>query len=88
MDKKVRCEDLGSRCSFTVCARTEVDLFTEVLEHGRLIHGMKEFSQDFYDKVRSSIQDGYCDLEEELCKYSDCWLSSKAQGSGSTDPMN
>ena len=76
MDKMVSCKDLGSRCSYTACAGTEVELFEQVLEHGRRIHGMKEFSKDFYDKVRNSAQEGFCDLEEELCKYSDCWLSS------------
>ncbi len=77
MGKKISCKDLGSGCDYTACARTEVELFKEVLEHGSRIHGMKEFPQSFYDKVRSSVRDEYCDLDEELCKYSDCWLSSK-----------
>ena len=72
MDKMISCRDLGSECGFTACANSEVGLFTEVLEHGRAFHGLKEFSQEFYDKVRSSIQEGYCDTEEELCKYSVC----------------
>ena len=72
MDKIFSCKDLGSGCDFTVCARTEVELFKEVLEHGQAIHGMTVFSQEFYDKVRSSIQEGYCDLEDELCKYGQC----------------
>lgn len=74
MDKRFNCKDLGSECNFTACAKTEVELFKEVLEHAQSVHSMKEFSQEFYDKVRSSIQEGYCDLEDELemCKYSDC----------------
>ena len=74
MDKMINCRDLGSECGFTACATTEVGLFKEVLEHGQAVHGMKGFSQEFYDKVRSSIQEGYCDLEEnlDLCKYSEC----------------
>ena len=74
MDKMINCKDLGSECSFTACARTEVELFKKVLEHGQAVHGMKEFSPEFYDKVRLSIQEGYCDLEDELelCKYSEC----------------
>jgi predicted small metal-binding protein len=72
MDKIISCKDLGSECGFTACASTEVGLFKEVLEHGHTIHHMKEFSPEFYDKVRSSIQEGYCDLEGELCKYGEC----------------
>ena len=72
MDKMIRCKDLGSECGYTACAKTEVGLFKEVLEHSHAIHGMKEFSKEFYDKVQASMQEGYCDLEEELCNYSDC----------------
>ena len=75
MDKMIGCEDLGLRCGFTACAKTEVELFKEVLDHGKSIHGMKEFSREFYDKVQSSIKEGFCDLEEELCRYSDCGSS-------------
>jgi predicted small metal-binding protein len=72
MDKMISCKDLGSECGFTVCARTETGLFKEILDHSQAIHGMKEFSREFYDKVRASMQNGYCDLEEELCKCSVC----------------
>ncbi len=72
MDKLINCKDLGG-CDFTVCARTEIGLYKEVLEHAEAVHGMRGFSQEFYEKVRSSMQEGYCDLEDELdlCKYSD-----------------
>ena len=72
MDKTIRCKDFGSECTFTACAETETELFEKVLEHGRTVHGMTEFSQDFYNKVRASIQEGYCDLEDDLCKYGEC----------------
>jgi len=72
MDKMIRWNDLGSECTFAVCAETETGLFEKVLEHGRTAHGMKEFSPDFYNKVRASIRDGYCDLEDELCQYGEC----------------
>jgi predicted small metal-binding protein len=68
----VSCKDLGSECAFEACAETEVELFEEVLEHGRTVHGMKEFLPDFYNKVRASIRDEFCDLEDELCKYGEC----------------
>jgi predicted small metal-binding protein len=72
MDKMMSWEDLGSGCAFMACAETEAELFEKVLEHGRTVHGMKEFSPDFYDKVRASIREGYCDLEDELCQYGEC----------------
>ena len=72
MDKMISCKDFGSECTFTVCAETETELFARALDHGRTIHGMKEFSPDFYNKVRASIREEYCDLEDELCKYGEC----------------
>ena len=68
MDKKVSCKDIGSECTFTACAETEAELYEKVLEHGRTVHGMKEFSLDVYNKVRASMREEYCDLEDELCK--------------------
>ena len=50
----------------------QMALFMKLLGHGRTIHGMKEFSPDFYNKVRASIREGYCDLEDELCEYGEC----------------
>ena len=72
MDKMFSCKDFGSECTFTACAETEVELFEKVLEHGRTVHEMKEFSPDFYNKVRASIREEFCDLEDELCKYGEC----------------
>ncbi len=72
MDKMMSCKDIGYECAFTACARTETELFQEVLEHGRTVHRMQEFSPSFYNKVRASIREGYCDLEDELCKYGEC----------------
>jgi len=72
MDKTIGCKEMGSKCDFSVCARTEVELFKEVLDHANKIHGMMEFSPEFYDKVRKSMKEGFCDLEDELCKHSEC----------------
>ncbi|HUL19864.1 MAG TPA: DUF1059 domain-containing protein [Thermodesulfobacteriota bacterium] len=66
MDKKIDCKDLGSDCTFTTCATTELELLEKVQEHDRTVHGMKEFTSDFYNKVQASIRDGSCDLEEDF----------------------
>ena len=50
MGKMISCKDFGSECTFTACAETEAELFEKVLEHGRTIHGMKEFSRIFIIK--------------------------------------
>jgi len=70
MDKTIGCKDLGYDCSFTACAVREAELLEKVQEHGRTVHGMKEFSSDFYKKVQESIREGSCDLEEDsdLCE--------------------
>lgn len=72
MDKMISWNDSGSECTFAACAETETGLFEKVLEHGRMAHGMKEFSPDLYNKVRASIRDGYCDLEDQLRQYGEC----------------
>jgi len=65
MDKKIGCKDLGYDCAFTACAATEAELLEKFQEHGRTVHGMKEFSSDFYSKVQESVREGSCDLEED-----------------------
>ena len=72
MDKMMSCKDLGYECAFAACAGTETELFLIVLDHVRTVHRMQGFSPNFYNRVRASIREGYCDLEDELCKYGEC----------------
>ena len=72
MDKMISCKVFDSGCAFTACARTEAELFEKILEHGRTVHRADDFSPDIYRQVRASIKEGYCDLEDELCKYGEC----------------
>ena len=67
MDKMMSCKDLGYECAFAACAGTETELFQKVLDHVRTVHRMQGFSPNFYNRVRASIREGYCDLEDELC---------------------
>ncbi len=66
MDKKIDCKDLGSDCTFTACAAAEPELLEKVQEHEQTVHGIEEFSPDFYDKVQKSIREGRCDLNEDF----------------------
>jgi predicted small metal-binding protein len=72
MGKTISCKDLKSGCTFTACATTEAELFEKILQHGRSVHRTEDFSPDVYSQVRASIKEGYCDLEDELCKYGEC----------------
>jgi len=72
MDKMMSCKDTGYECAFTACAGTETELFQKVLDHAHTVHRMQEFSPSFYNKVRASIREGYCDLEDELCRHGEC----------------
>jgi predicted small metal-binding protein len=57
MAKSLSCKDLGSDCDFTICAKTENEIFDKAKEHAKEVHNMSEFSKDFYDKARSAIRD-------------------------------
>ncbi len=72
MDKMISCDNFEPGCTFTACARTEAEIFEKILKHGRTVHRAKDFSPEIYGKVRTSIKEGYCDLEDELCKYGEC----------------
>jgi len=72
MDKMISGKDFEPGCTFTACAGTEAELFEKILEHGRTVHRTEDFSPDIYSQVRASIKEGYCDLENELCKYGEC----------------
>jgi len=65
MDKKIDCRDLGSDCTFAASAVAEPELLEKFQEHERTVHGMKDFSPDFYSKVQESVREGSCDLEED-----------------------
>jgi len=72
MDKKISCKDLGFECAFTACAEREPELLDKVQEHEKTVHGMKEFSADFYKKVEDSVREGSCGLEEDSDSC-ECW---------------
>ena len=57
MYKSVSCRDAGVDCDFTICAKTEDELFRKAAEHGRKEHNMKEIPNDLKEKVRSLIRD-------------------------------
>ena len=57
MEKRLNCRDAGADCDFSVCARTEEELFQKATEHARSFHNMNEIPKDLWDKARSAIRD-------------------------------
>ncbi len=57
MMKKLSCRDVGVDCDFTICAKTEEELFEKGYEHGRTVHNMSEIPKETEDKIRSAIRD-------------------------------
>ena len=57
MKKVLNCRDVGADCDFTICAKTEDELFKKAKEHARKEHNMSEIPKDLYDKARSAIRD-------------------------------
>ncbi len=57
MKKSLSCKDVGSDCDFTICAKTEDEVFEKAKEHARKEHNMSEIPKDVQDKVRSAIRD-------------------------------
>jgi predicted small metal-binding protein len=57
MKKSLSCKDVGSDCDFSVCAKTEDEIFAKVKEHAKQVHNMIDIPKDLYDKARSAIRD-------------------------------
>ncbi len=57
MEKSLSCKDVGTDCDFTICAKTEDEVFEQAKKHGKEVHNMGEFPKDLYDKARSAIRD-------------------------------
>jgi predicted small metal-binding protein len=54
--KSLNCKDVGVN-DFSICAKTEKELFDKAKEHARTSHNMKDIPKDLYDKARSAIRD-------------------------------
>lgn len=55
--KSVSCRDAGADCDFTICAKTEEELFRKAADHARKEHNMSEIPKDVQEKVRSAIRE-------------------------------
>jgi len=57
MKKSFSCKDVGSDCDFTICGKTEDEIFRKAKKHALKEHNMSELTQEFKDKARSAIRD-------------------------------
>jgi len=57
MFKSLSCRDVGADCDFTICAKTEEELFQKAAEHAKKDHNMSEIPKDFKEKARSFIRE-------------------------------
>ena len=72
-DKELYCRDLGLQCDFSACGKTEEEALSKLGQHMLAIHGIEEFSKEFYNKARSGIREGYCDYgDAEETTSEDC----------------
>lgn len=60
-DKELYCRDVGLDCDFLACGKTEEEVLRKAEHHVRTAHPVEGFSQEFQDKARASIREGYCD---------------------------
>jgi len=59
MDKFLSCRDVGvTNCDWSVCAKTEEEIFQRAAEHARKEHNMTEIPEELRDKMRSFIREG------------------------------
>ncbi len=63
--KQLSCREIGIDCDFLVRAATKDEVIRLATEHACEDHKICEITPVFRDKLRSSIQDIWCD--EEKC---------------------
>jgi predicted small metal-binding protein len=51
-----RCSDINPSCSWEAHGRNENDLRTQIEQHGREKHNIRDFSEDIWNRVRSTFQ--------------------------------
>lgn len=56
--RNFRCADVGhANCPWEVSGRTEEELRPQIEQHGRQQHGIKEFTEETWNKVRNAISE-------------------------------
>jgi predicted small metal-binding protein len=57
MFKSLSCRDVGADCDFSMCAKTEEEIFQKAAEHAKKDHNMSEIPKEFKEKARSVMRE-------------------------------
>ena len=57
MFKSLSCRDVGADCDFSMCAKTEEEIFQKAAEHAKKDHKMSEIPKEFKEKARSVMRE-------------------------------
>jgi predicted small metal-binding protein len=57
MFKSLSCRDVGADCDFSMCAKTEEEIFQKAAEHAKKYHNMSEIPKEFKEKARSVMRE-------------------------------
>jgi len=60
-DKELYCREIGFDCDFLACGKTDEEALRKTAQHLQTAHHIETFSQEFYDRAKSSIREGFCD---------------------------
>ncbi len=64
MDRELYCEDLGMNCEFMACGETEEEVLRKAGRHTEIVHHSEGFSEEFTERARAVIREGYCGYGE------------------------
>ncbi|MDE1766996.1 MAG: DUF1059 domain-containing protein [Thaumarchaeota archaeon] len=53
-----RCAEMGTDCTYTIIARSKVELLRNVRNHALRIHGMEDLPADLAKKIEVAIKAG------------------------------
>jgi len=60
MEKLLGCRNLGFDCDFEACGESTDEALQITIDHARVMHGMKDFSERDRERVREEIRDAFC----------------------------
>jgi predicted small metal-binding protein len=49
---------VGADCDYTICAKTEQEIFEKAKIHAKESHHLDEIPKELYDRARSAIREG------------------------------
>jgi predicted small metal-binding protein len=63
--KQLTCSDVGMKCGFQVCAKTEDEVMKHAKTHAAEAHNLKEISPNTEKKIKENIKPVSVDVPEK-----------------------